>query len=76
MVDNMASSVIHMAVASEINKTLKRNIDKLLVGSIAPDLSKHIGESKIKSHFLDEQDNFEIPHIDKFLDKLLTMDAE
>ena len=53
----MASSVIHMAVASEINKKLKRDNDKLLIGSIAPDLSKAIGESKIKSHFLNTDDD-------------------
>lgn len=64
----MASSVIHMAVASEINKKLKRNNDRLLIGSIAPDISKHIGETKLKSHFLDSNDT-NIPNMDKFLDK-------
>lgn len=63
----MASSIIHMAVASEINKKLKRNNDKLLIGSIAPDISKHLGLSKIESHFQDNDDS--IPNIDKFLNK-------
>lgn len=66
--DNMASSVIHMAVANEINKVIKRDNNKLLIGSIAPDISKHIGESKVKSHFLDNEDN-DISNIDKFLTK-------
>ncbi len=49
----MASSIIHMCVAKEINKALKiKNLNMLLLGSIAPDISKHIGENKIKSHFL------------------------
>lgn len=64
----MASSVIHMAVANEVNKILKRDNDKLLIGSIAPDISKQIGETKLYSHFLDSVDN-NIPNIDKFLDK-------
>ena len=47
----MASAVIHMAVASEINKVLKRDYDKLIIGSIAPDISKIVGEDKLRSHF-------------------------
>ena len=64
----MASTIIHMAVANEINKSLKRDNDLLLIGSIAPDLSRQIGESKVESHFLENIDN-DIPNIDKFLDK-------
>ena len=64
----MASSIIHMAVAYEINKTINRDIDKILIGSIAPDISKEIGETKLKSHFLDSKDT-SIPNIDRFLDK-------
>ena len=63
----MASSIIHIAVASEINKELKRDKAKLFIGTIAPDISKLVGESKVKSHFLDSNDN--IPNIEKFLDK-------
>lgn len=66
--DYMASSIIHMAVAKEINKVLKRNNDKILIGAIAPDISKNIGESKVNSHFLDNIDN-NIPNIDCFLKK-------
>lgn len=64
----MASSMIHIAVANEINRKLKRNSQQLLIGTIAPDISKHIGENKVKSHFLDNEDG-DIPNIDKFLNK-------
>ena len=64
----MASSMIHMAVASEVNKTLKRDNDKILIGSIAPDIAKRIGETKLKSHFLENDDN-EVPDIDRFVTK-------
>jgi len=64
----MASSMIHVAVAKEINKTLKRKEHDLLLGSIAPDLSKHVNETKIKSHFLDDL-NDSAPIINRFLNK-------
>ena len=64
----MASTVIHMAVASEINKKLKRDNKKFLIGSIAPDISKQIGETKRLSHFLDDDDT-NIPNIERFLYK-------
>ena len=64
----MASSVIHMAVASELNKKLKRDNDKILIGSIAPDISKHLGETKVGSHFLENEDN-NIPNIERFVRK-------
>ena len=64
----MASSVIHMAVANEVNKTLKRNNNAILIGSIAPDISKQVGQTKLKSHFLDEVGN-DIPNISRFLEK-------
>ena len=64
----MASSIIHICVANEINKSLKRNSRKLLIGTIAPDISKLLGESKLYSHFLDDIDN-NIPNINNFLIK-------
>ena len=48
----MASSVIHMCVAKEINKYLKRDDKNILIGTIAPDISKLLNETKEKSHFL------------------------
>ena len=64
----MASSIIHVAVANEINKKLKRNSNKILVGSVAPDISKLVGETRFYSHFLDDEDN-DIPNIEKFLER-------
>jgi len=63
----MASMVIHLAVANEINKKLKKDDTKLLTGSIAPDIAKIVGMSKNISHFIyDEED---IPNLEKFLNK-------
>ena len=64
----MASAVIHIAVAKEINKDLKMNEKELFLGTIAPDISKQLGESKVKSHFL-PNDKTDLPIFDKFLDK-------
>lgn len=64
----MASSIIHIAVANEINKILKKDTSKLLIGSIAPDISKIVGETKEKSHFLDDV-NDDIPNMERFLEK-------
>jgi len=64
----MASSVIHMAVASEVNKKINRDINKLLIGTIAPDISKLVGETKVKSHF-SSNDLEDLPNIDKFVKK-------
>ena len=63
----MASSMIHIAVANEVNKKLNRDKYKLLIGTISPDISKLVGESKTISHFQDSNDN--IPNLEKFLDK-------
>lgn len=66
----MASAIIHIAVANEINKTLKRDNKKLLIGAIAPDISKTIGKEKYISHF-SKKDSPDIPNIDLFLNKYL-----
>ena len=63
----MASSIIHWAVANEVNKILKKDREKLLIGSIAPDLSKIVGDDRKKSHFI--FDNSIIPNIDMFVNK-------
>jgi len=66
----MASSVIHMCVANEINKKLKRNNDYILIGSIAPDIAKHLGKTKLESHFLNPLNvDDDIPVIEEFLEK-------
>ena len=61
----MASSIIHMAVASELNKKLKKDNKSILIGSIAPDISKQIDKSKLKSHF--QNNDNDIPDLNKFL---------
>ena len=64
----MASSIIHMAVANEVNKVIKRDNSAILIGAIAPDISKQVGETKLKSHFLNNLDD-QVPNMDKFLNK-------
>ncbi len=64
----MASAIIHICIAKRANEILKRNEKELFLGSIAPDISKQIGRTKEKSHFLDSVDN-NVPNLDKFLKK-------
>ncbi len=63
----MASTIIHMAVANELNKKLGRDNNLILLGGIAPDLGKIADGSKIKAHFQDTNDD--IPNIKRFLNK-------
>ena len=63
----MASTIIHMAVANELNKKLGRDNNLILLGGIAPDLGKIADGSKIKAHFQDANDD--IPNIKRFLNK-------
>ena len=65
----MASAVIHLCIANEVNKYLKWDNNMLLLGSIAPDISKQIGQTKEISHFLDHSNEDDIPNIDRFLAK-------
>lgn len=64
----MASAIIHLCVAKCANEILKRNEKEFLLGSIAPDISKQVGESKLYSHFLENVER-DIPELDRFLDK-------
>lgn len=64
----MASSIIHICVAKKINKFLNYDEKHLYLGTIAPDISKLIGETKHKSHFLKSIDS-DIPNINAFLNK-------
>lgn len=65
----MASAIIHLCIAKEVNKYLKMDENYLLLGSIAPDISKQIGETKEISHFLDHSNEDDIPNIERFLAK-------
>ena len=63
----MASFLIHMAVAHEVSKQINSDYNKLLLGSVAPDISKLIGEKKDKTHFIDEIDS-DVPNMHKFME--------
>ena len=65
----MASAIIHLCIAKEVNKVLGMDEKLLFLGTIAPDLSKEIGQSKEISHFLDHSNEDDIPNIDRFLNK-------
>ena len=65
----MASAIIHLCVAKEVNKYLKMDENEILLGSIAPDIAKQIGQTKEISHFLDHTNEDDIPNIDRFLAK-------
>lgn len=64
----MASTIIHLAVAKEVQKSLSiDNTYDYYLGSIAPDLSKQIGSSKYESHFLKNSYKDDIPNIELFV---------
>lgn len=60
----MASAIMHIAVANQINKVIKMN-NEILIGSIAPDISKLIKQPRRISHY--HADNNEVPDLEKFL---------
>ncbi|MFI3307857.1 MAG: hypothetical protein R3Y21_04745 [Mycoplasmatota bacterium] len=62
----MASAIIHMCVAKEINKKLKRETKDYYLGSIAPDTNKILGQTKAKAHFYNE---IELVDLDMFKNK-------
>lgn len=65
----MASTIIHLAIAKKILEQVKVKRPKdYFLGAIAPDISKQIGETKEKSHFLINTHD-EIPNIDLFIKK-------
>ena len=63
----MASTIIHMAVANEINKRIKRKNPEYLIGSIAPDIGKIVGIDKDITHF--QTNGIGYPNLDLFLSK-------
>lgn len=64
----MASAIIHICVAKKMNEKLKRNEKMLFLGAIAPDLSKHVGKTKLESHFLTTGVR-DVPNIEAFVNK-------
>ena len=66
----MASAVIHLCVAKKVNSFLQMDERLLSLGAIAPDIAKQVGESKNKSHFLDEDEREDTPpHYERFIEK-------
>ncbi len=63
----MASSIIHMCVANEINNVINKDRRKMLIGSVAPDIAKQIGMKKYQTHFQDEDKDY--PDLERFLEK-------
>ncbi len=65
----MASALIHIAVAKVLeNKLNIKNKKDYYLGSIAPDISKQIGETKEKSHFIYNEKE-DIPNLELFTNK-------
>lgn len=64
----MASAVIHLCIAKKMNEKLCINEKEFMLGSIAPDLSKQLGEDKKSSHFLTSKKD-DVPNISEFLNK-------
>ena len=65
--DNMASAIIHLCVAKKIGEKLNILNNDLLLGSIAPDIAKVIGENKNTTHFIDVVED--IPNVNYFIKK-------
>jgi len=65
----MASSMIHICIANELNKKIKRNSKKLLLGTIAPDIAKQVGRSRASTHFYEEKTGEKYPNLALFLKK-------
>ena len=64
----MASTIIHLAVAKELEnrrKQVKNKYDYYL-GSIAPDLAKQIGKPKEESHFIRNEYKEGVPNLKLF----------
>lgn len=65
----MASAVIHLAVAKELEKYFNiKNKKDYYLGTIAPDIAKQIGKEKTEGHFL-YNTKTDVPNIKMFTDK-------
>ena len=65
----MASAVIHLAVAKELEKYFNiKNKKDYYLGTIAPDIAKQIGKSKTEGHFL-YSTKTDVPNIKMFTEK-------
>lgn len=65
----MASAIIHLAVAKELEPYFNiKNKKDYYLGSIAPDIAKQIGRTKQESHFLYSEKE-DVPNIKLFIHK-------
>ena len=64
----MASTVIHLCVAKEIDDALSINSKDFHIGSIAPDIGKIVGIGKAPTHFGNNSDDA-TPIMQRFLNK-------
>lgn len=63
----MASTIIHLAIAKKVAEELQaKNKKDYYLGSIAPDISKQIGQEKKESHFIMNTKD-ETPNLDLFM---------
>lgn len=63
----MASAIIHICVAKEIGKKTNKESKDYYLGSIAPDISKHLGQTKEKTHFQTNSVKDSVPVLSDFL---------
>lgn len=63
----MASAIMHLCIAKKVNEKLRLNEKEFYLGSIAPDVSKQIGGSRVLSHFMIDQNS--LPDLNFFLRK-------
>ena len=63
----MASTVIHLCVAKEIDDVLNVDTKDFYIGSVAPDIGKLVGIGKAPTHFATVDDS--IPGLEDFLSK-------
>ena len=62
----MASILIHLAVGKKVNEKICKKEEPFLTGCIAPDLARYVGISRDKTHFINNEREFEL---DRFLEK-------
>lgn len=61
----MASIMIHICIAKKVNEYLKMPDKMLFLGTLAPDLSKELKDSREKSHFYEDNSI----NLEKFIKK-------
>ena len=66
----MPSFLIHLATASKINEIIKKDERKILLGAIAPDISKFVGLSRDDSHFIKDGHPFLSDFLAKYKNNL------